>query len=88
MSVGHVARAIEEAGIPTVIAMSHVFAPRVRAMTVPRLLTTRHIMGRPLGAPGDAARQRAVILDALKLLESATQAGTVLERPEAYRVAP
>ena len=88
MSVGHAARAIEEAGIPTVIAMARAFRPRLEAMRAPRVLVTRHIMGRPLGAPNDVERQRAVILDALKLLAEANRNGAVVERPDAYRTAP
>ncbi len=88
MSVGHVARAIEEAGIPTVIAMAKAFRPRLEAMRAPRVLVTRHIMGRPLGAPHDEERQREVLRDALTLLAEAKQNGSVVEREAPYRVAP
>lgn len=84
MSVGHVARLLEEAGIPTVIVAVKAFAFRMAKMMLPRLVTTRHPMGRPLGAPGDALRQRDCILAALKLLEDAKQAGTVYEMPGNY----
>jgi hypothetical protein len=57
-------------------------------MRAPRVLVTRHIMGRPLGAPHDVERQRAVLLDALALLAEAKANGTMVERPDAYRVAP
>lgn len=88
MSVGHVARAIEEAGTPTVIVMVEPFWPRVASMRLPRVLLTRHVMGRPLGAPGDAERQRAVLRAALDLLARAPGNGTVETFPEPYRTAP
>ena len=68
--------------------MARPFRPRLEAMRAPRLLVTRHIMGRPLGAPWDTERQRNVILAALELLTSAKENGTVVELPEPYRVAP
>ena len=61
------------------------FRPRLEVMQIPRLLITRHPMGRTLGAPGDSQRQRAVILAALDLLEKAEQGGTIVELPEPYR---
>ena len=85
MSVGHVARAIEEAGIPTVAIMVRSFRHVAEAMRLPRTLVTRHPMGRPLGAAGDAERQRAVIEAALSLLEQATTAGTFLDLESPFR---
>lgn len=85
MSVGHVARALEETGISTVTIMVRAFRHVAEAMRLPRTLITRHPMGRPLGAPGDAERQRAVVEDALALLEHATVGETVVEREEPYR---
>ncbi|MBI3994209.1 MAG: hypothetical protein HY342_13125 [Candidatus Lambdaproteobacteria bacterium] len=87
MSVGHVARIFEEAGLPTVIVMVRAFLPRVAAMKPPRVVVTRHIMGRPMGAPHDAERQRQVLHAALDLLVSARQNGSILELPEPYRAA-
>lgn len=84
MSVGHVARLLEEAGISTVIIAVKAFSFRMEKMKLPRLVTTPHPMGRPLGAPGDITRQRAGILAALKLLEDAEQGGTVYEMPGTY----
>ncbi len=85
MSVGHVARALEEAGTPTVVIMVASFRHVAEAMSLPRTLITRHPMGRPLGAPGDVERQRAVIEDALSLLQTATTGGAVVEREAAFR---
>lgn len=77
MSVGHLARLLEEAGIPTVIVAIRAFHDRLAAMTPPRVLITRRLMGQPLGAPGDHDTQRATILAALNLLKTAEQAGTI-----------
>ena len=60
------------------------FRPRLEVMRVPRLLLAHHPMGRTLGAPGDRARQRAVILAALDLLETAEEGGMIVELPEPY----
>ncbi len=79
VSVGHVARLLEEAAITTVIIAVRAFRDQLEAMTLPRVILTAHLMGRPLGAPGDATMQRATILAALDLLESATRGGTIVE---------
>ena len=70
MSVGHVQRAFESAGIPTVGVYIRSFAHLPRLMGVARALITDHPMGRPLGAPGDGERQREVVAAALDLLRS------------------
>ena len=85
MSVGHLARLLEAAGIPTVAIGVAAFRPRMAAMTLPRLLVTPHLMGRPLGAPGDRARQRQTLLAALDLLERANAGGAIAELPGHYR---
>lgn len=51
---------------------------------VPRVLTTPHIMGMTLGVPGDVGGQRAIIRDALELLEQAQRVGTIVQRAGAY----
>lgn len=88
MSVGHVSREFEAAGIPTVIIMSNVFRGRTLAMKPARVLFTPNIMGRPVSAPFDTERQRHVLQEALKLLETAKKPETTLLLPEPYRVAP
>lgn len=70
VSVGHVARLLEEEGIPTVVVAAGAFRDRLEAMKVPRLLATPHWMGRPLGPPGEADTQRETLLEALELLET------------------
>ena len=71
MSVGHVARVAEEAGIGTVIIAADTFRERLEAMRVPRLLTTPFWMGRPLGRAGDGETQRRTLLATLELLVAA-----------------
>ena len=85
MSVGHVARIFEQSGIPTVIVQSAVWRLTVARMKPPRVLLTRHPMGRPISAPHDRARQRQVLTSALQMLEQATSGPAVQELPEPYR---
>ncbi len=54
-------------------------------MGLSRSLITHHPMGRPLGAPGDGKRQRAVVEAALALLDYPVQ--TIVEFDEPYRTA-
>ena len=69
----------------TVVVGVRAFRTRMEAMTLPRILIAPHLMGRPLGAPGDAVGQRATVLAALDLLERAERGGTVVELPGRYR---
>ena len=85
VSVGHVARAIEEVGIPTVSVYIQAFAHYAEAMRVPRTVVVPHAMGRPMGPPGDARRQREVIEAALALLDGATENGAVTRLEGSYR---
>ena len=79
MSVGHVARMLEESGIPTVIIAVRAFRPRIEMMTLPRVLLTPFMMGFPIGYPGKADSQRQIITAALNLLTDAQAAGTIRE---------
>jgi hypothetical protein len=85
VSVGHVARGLEEAGIATTTIMVEAFRHRAEQMMIPRTVTTRFPMGRPLGAPGDAERHLEVMRIALSLLGTATEAGTIVSYSEPYR---
>ena len=87
MSVGHVQRVFEAAGIPTVGIYIAAFAHVPARMGVSRALITDHPMGRPLGAPGDVIRQRDVVRAALELLAS-TAGQTIVSFPHPYRAAP
>jgi hypothetical protein len=86
VSVGHVQRAIESAGIPTVGVYIGAFAHVPRQMSVARALITPHPLGRPLGAPGDTERQLAVVEAALDLFDATEP--TIREFPLPYRPAP
>lgn len=68
VSVGHVQRAIEASGIPTVSVYVASFGHIPELMSLPRSVITPHPMGRPLGAPGDGERQLHVVRTALELL--------------------
>ncbi len=81
MSVGHVARLLEAGGIATVVIAVAAFRDRLQAMSLPRLVLTPHLMGRPVGMPRDQARQRTTLQAALELLEQATHGKTVVELP-------
>ena len=83
MSVGHVQRAVESIGLPTVGVYVASFGHIPELMGVARALVTRHPMGRPLGAPGDSDRQLAVVRAALALLEA--DSPTIAEFPHDYR---
>jgi hypothetical protein len=88
VSVGHLARLLEAAGIATAVIAVAAFRPRLVAMTLPRLVITPHLMGRPIGMPGDRAGQREVVCAALDLLERAEAGGTIVNLPGHYRPVP
>ena len=46
-------------------------------MGVPRALFVKWPLGHPLGEPYNAPQQRTIIFDALALLRSATEPGTI-----------
>ncbi len=79
MSVGHVARLVEEAGIPTVIIAARPFKRRMEMMTLPRVLLTPYIMGRPVGPAGEFETQKKTLIAALDLLVRADKSGTIKE---------
>jgi hypothetical protein len=82
--VGHLARLLEGAGIATVIIAARAFRRRLEAMTLPRVLITPHLMGRPLGAPGDHETQQLAVVTALQLLQHAEDVGAVTELSGAH----
>ena len=77
---------IETAGIPTV-SMSMIPA-LTRAVGVPRLAGIAYPLSRPLGRPGDAEGQRAVLRAVLALLESAQGPDAYVELPFAWPETP
>jgi hypothetical protein len=87
VSVGHVARALEEVGIATVCIYVEAFRHRAVSLQVPRALVTPFPMGRNLGAPGNAAQHLRVLRAALGLLERTGEVSTVVDSPEAWEPA-
>ena len=85
MSVGHIAREIEAAGVPTVAVFVRSFRHVAEAMGVPRVVSTPHPMGRPMGAPGDAKRHTEVVRAAFDLLATAQAGGTIVDMQHAFR---
>ena len=79
MSVGHLARILEAAGIATVVIGIEAFRARLEAMKLPRLLVTPYLLGRTLGVPNDKEGQLKVVRAALKLLDEARAGGTVVK---------
>lgn len=77
-----VARALEEAGIPTVIIGSG--RDIVEHCGVPRLLFTDFPLGNPAGPPYERAAQAAIATQAADLLESATGPRTTVQSPELW----
>jgi len=77
VTVGHVARAIEAIGIPTVCVYIAAFRPDAELLKPARVLATPHLMGRPLGLPHRREQQLAVIRAALHLLEATERAPTI-----------
>jgi hypothetical protein len=75
---------LEDAGIGTIIIATIAFRKRLEAMKPPRVLLTRHPMGRPIGPPGNPERQSEVIQAALEVLQTAEAAGTVRVMPGFY----
>lgn len=73
--MGLFARAIEEAGIPTITLSS---APDITSLVKPpRTVFVNFPLGHQAGRPFDPEGQTRIILDALHLLETATTPGTL-----------
>ena len=79
MSVGHIARAFESAGIPTVAFGVQAFKSRMVPMRLPRLVLTPDLMGKTLGMPNDVLTQRRYLEMGLNLLEVAAEGNTRIE---------
>lgn len=70
---------IEEAGIPTVVVSTgRDLSAQVRA---PRTVFVNFPMGNPFGRPFDAKTQRAILLEALRALESVDKGGALIDLP-------
>ena len=81
--MGLIARVFEETGISTVcLNMRREVAANVKP---PRTLFVKFPFGAPLGPAGDAETQRSVIMEALEVLVSATEPGTIVDSPRAWK---
>jgi len=77
--VSLVARHLEANGIPTVV---YSVARDITASAfTPRAVFTNYPLGNPCGRPRDPTNQREVLRAGLKLLESATAPGTIVDLP-------
>jgi D-proline reductase (dithiol) PrdB len=77
-----VQRAIEEAGIPTIVIAA--LPPVVKQTGTPRAVAPRVPMGANAGAPHDIEMQTAIVRDTLKELVSIPTAGTIVPLPYEY----
>ncbi len=84
VSVGHVARAVEEAGVATVGVFVAAFRFVARDMSLPRTLITSHPFGRPLGPANRPERHAAVFEAALALVEAAQSGPALIEMPGGF----
>ncbi|MDF1733074.1 MAG: glycine/sarcosine/betaine reductase selenoprotein B family protein [Minwuia sp.] len=78
-TAGLVARAVEEAGIPTVlVSTGRDLSAQVKP---PRTVFVNFPMGNAFGRPEDAAQQRRILEDALNLAATGTTAGELVDLP-------
>ena len=75
--MGLFARAIEEAGIPTITLSSALDITSL--VKPPRAVFVNFPLGHQAGRPFDPEGQTRIILDALHLLETATTPGTLVQ---------
>ena len=81
-----VARHLEENGIPTVIVGSA--RDIVEHCGVPRFVFTDFPLGNPTGHPWQVEMQRAIALQALRLLETAEQPRTTVQAAFSWKDDP
>jgi len=81
--VGLIQRLVEEAGIPT-ISMGNA-ADRMAYIKPPRAMLVKFARGSMFGEPGNVKRQRRIILDALRALQTMTAPGTIQELPYRWK---
>lgn len=81
--MGLLARAVEEAGIPTTSVSSALDISQ--AVKPPRTLFVNFPLGNQCGKAFDAEGQRRLITRALRLLEEPLAAGTIETWPELWR---
>jgi hypothetical protein len=75
---------VEEAGIPTVVVSTgRDLSAQVRP---PRTVFVNFPMGNPFGKPFDKVRQRTILLDALRALQSIKRGGDMIDLPYKWDV--
>ncbi len=81
--MGLIQREIERIGIATIgISIVRDYSEQVQP---PRTVFLRWPFGHPLGEPGNAAQQRAVLLKALDALYQIEEPGTIIDLPFRWR---
>ena len=75
-------RAIEEAGIPTIVIAA--LPPVVRQAGTPRAVAPRVPMGANAGQPNNIPMQTGIVRDTLTQLIKITTAGTIVPLPYEY----
>ena len=77
-----VQRAIEEAGIPTIVIAA--LPPVVRQNGAPRVVAPLVPMGANAGEPNNPEMQRAIVKDTLEQLVKIETPGRIVSRPYQY----
>ena len=81
--MGLVQREIEKAGIPTVgVSIVREYTEKVQP---PRTVYVKWPFGHPLGDPGNVRQQRAVILEAFRVLYESAAPGEIVDWPFRWR---
>jgi len=81
--VGLIQRAAEDSGIATVSMGNE--TERMAKIKPPRALKVKFGRGSMFGEPGNAYRQRRIVMDALDALKTMNIPGTVRELPYQWR---
>ena len=77
--MGLVARVVEQAGIPTVLVSTG--RDLTAQVLPPRSVFVNFPMGNPFGRSGDREMQRRILIDALRLAETAEHGGVLVDLP-------
>jgi D-proline reductase (dithiol) PrdB len=80
--VGLIARGLERRGLPTVV-VGHML-DIMRLNRPPRAAFLDFPLGHPFGRPGDRPQQLAILRATLRLFETATGPGTLVQLPFAW----
>ena len=81
--MGLVQREIEKAGIPTIgVSIVREYTEKVQP---PRTVYVKWPFGHPLGEPGNVRQQRAVILEAFRVLYESAAPGEIVDLPFRWR---